>query len=123
MKSYRSAMGKNVDMGALLAKNESTRAVGNMKVNARGDTIDSQGRIIKPITEKVNQSYANTVGNKSANAVRGRPQPAQTTPAPAPIKQKIEEELTSMEIELEESLEDDLEIEKIKAEEIKKGKK
>ena len=123
MKSYRSAMGKNVDMGALLAKNESTRAVGNMKVNARGDTIDSQGRIIKPITEKVNQSYANTVGNKSANAVRGRPQPAQPTPASAPIKQKIEEELNPMERELEESLEDDLEIEKIKAEEISKGKK
>jgi hypothetical protein len=121
MKSYRSAMGKNVDMGALLAKNESTRAVGNMKVNARGDTIDSQGRVIKPITEKVNQSYANTVGNKSANAVRGRPQPAQT--APEPIKPKIEEELTPMELELEESLEDDLEIEKIKAEALSKGKK
>lgn len=116
-------MGKSIDMGALLAKNESTRAVGNMKVNARGDTIDSQGRIIKPITEKVNQSYANTVGNKSANAVRGRPQPAQPTPASAPIKQKIEEELNPMERELEESLEDDLEIEKIKAEELSKGKK
>jgi hypothetical protein len=123
MKNYRSAMGKSIDMGALLAKNESTRAVGNMKVNARGDTIDSQGRIIKPITEKVNQSYANTVGNKSANAVRGRPQPAQPTPASAPIKQKIEEELNPMERELEESLEDDLEIEKIKAEELSKGKK
>jgi hypothetical protein len=123
MKNYRSAMGKNVDMGALLAKNENTRAVGNMKVNARGDTIDSQGRIIKPITEKVNKSYANTVGNKSANTVRGRPQPTQTTPAPEPIKSEIKEELTPIELELEESLEDDLEIEKIKAEELNKGKK
>ena len=119
MKSYRSAMGKNVDMGALLAKNENTRAVGNMKVNARGDTIDSQGRVIKPVTAKVNQSYANTVGNRSANAVRGRPAPAK----PVTPKPEIKEELTPMEIELEESFEDDLEIEKIKAEELNKGKK
>jgi len=116
MKNYRSAMGKNVDMGALLAKNENTRAVGNMKVNARGDTIDSQGRVIKPVTAKVNQSYANTVGNRSANAVRGRPAPAK----PVTPKPEIKEELTPMEIELEESFEDDLEIEKIKAEEMKK---
>jgi hypothetical protein len=119
MKNYRSAMGKNVDMGALLAKNENTRAVGNMKVNARGDTIDSQGRVIKPVTAKVNQSYANTVGNRSANAVRGRPAPAK----PVTPKPEIKEELTPMEIELEESFEDDLEIEKIKAEELNKGKK
>ena len=119
MKNYRSAMGKNVDMGALLAKNENTRAVGNMKVNARGDTIDAQGRVIKPVTTKVNQAYANTVGNKSANAVRGRPAPAK----PVTPKPEIKEELTPMEIELEESFEDDLEIEKIKAEELNKGKK
>lgn len=118
MKNYRSAMGKNVDMGALLAKNETTRAVGNMKVNARGDTIDSQGRVIKPVTAKVNQSYANTVGNKSANAVRDKPQQTQAKSVPA--KPKINEELTSTELELEESFEDDLEIEKIKAEEMKK---
>lgn len=119
MKSYRSAMGKNVDMGALLAKNENTRAVGNMKVNARGDTIDSQGRIIKPVTAKVNQAYSNTVGNKTANAVRGRPAPSKQV-APKP---EIKEELTPMELELEESFDDDLEIEQIKAEETKKGKK
>jgi len=119
MKNYRSAMGKNVDMGALLAKNENTRAVGNMKVNARGDTIDSQGRIINPVTTKVNQAYSNTVGNKSANAVRGKP----ASTKPAKPKPEIVEELTPMELELEESFEDDLEIEKIKAEELNKGKK
>jgi hypothetical protein len=119
MKSYRSAMGKSVDMGALLAKNENIRAVGNMKVNARGDSIDSQGKVIKPVTAKVNQAYANTVGNKSANAVRGRPTPSK----PVTPKPEIKEELTPMELELEESFEDELEIEKIKAEELNKGKK
>jgi len=117
MKNYRSAMGKNVDMAALLAKNENTRAVGNMKVNARGDTIDAQGRIIRPVTTKVNEAYSKTVGNKSRNAVKGgRPAPTK----PVTPKPEITEELTPMELELEESFEDDLEIEKIKAEEMKK---
>ena len=119
MKSYRSAMGKSVDMGALLAKNENTRAVGNMSVNARGDTIDANGRIVKPVTAKVNQAYSNTVGNKSANAVKARPN---SGPVTTPVKQKpqIKEELTAAEIELEESFEDDIEIENIKAQETKK---
>ena len=34
---YKSSRGKSVDMGALRLKNEKERAVGNMKVNARGD--------------------------------------------------------------------------------------
>lgn len=66
MTSYRTAQGRTLDMSALAAKNEKTRAVGNMKVNARGDTIDSQGRVIEPVTSKVNKHYSKTVGNKSA---------------------------------------------------------
>jgi hypothetical protein len=113
MKNYRTAMGKTVDMAALAAKNEHTRAVGNMKVNARGDKIDSTGRVIQPVNERVTQNYSHTVGNRSANASR-----TQSTPP----KPKIVEELTPQELELEDSLEDDLEVEKIKAQELK-GKK
>ena len=109
MKNYRTAMGKSVDMSALAARNEHTRAVGNMRVNARGDTIDANGRIVKPVTEKVNEAYGRTVGNKSAQVKR------QVTTKP-----KIELELTEAEKELEESFEDDIEIEKIKAQETKK---
>ena len=112
MKNYRSAMGKTIDMAALASRNEHTRAVGNMRVNARGDTIDANGRIIKPVTDKVNEAYGKTVGNKSAQVKRT------VTPKP-----KIKEELTIAEIELEESFEDDVEVEQIKAEEVKKGKK
>lgn len=117
MANYRSAMGKQVDMASLIAKNENTRAVGNMNVNARGDTIDALGRVTKPITEKVNKAYSNTVGTRSANQVRqSRPQ--------QPVQPDIQlEELTPVERELEESFEDDVEVEKIKAEEVKKGKK
>ena len=109
MKNYRTAMGKSVDMSALAARNEHTRAVGNMRVNARGDTIDANGRIVKPVTEKVNEAYGRTVGNKSAQVKR------QVTTKP-----KVELELTEAEKELEESFEDDIEVEKIKAQETKK---
>ena len=119
MKTHKTAMGKTVDMAALTARNEKTRAVGNMKVNARGDTIDGQGRIIKTATAKVNDSYNKTVGNRSAQPVRNKPK----TSAAPPSKPAIDlSQLNEIERELEESLEDDLEIEKIKAQEIK-GKK
>jgi hypothetical protein len=116
---YRTAMGKNVDMNALRAKNEKTRAVGNVKnLNARGDTIDAFGKIVNPITNKVSDSYSKTVGNRSAQVTK-KPQPRIQ-----PDKPKIDlAELTPAEVELEESFDDDLEIEKIKAEEVKKGKK
>ena len=117
MKNYKSAMGKSVDMGALAARNEHTRAVGNMSVNARGDTIDSSGRVIRPVTDKVNEAYGKTVGNKSAQVKRTvTPKP---TPQKVEVKSKVEE-LTLAELELEESLEDDIEVEKIKAKESKK---
>jgi hypothetical protein len=52
-KQYRSAMGKTVDMGSLLLQNESVRAVGNMGVNARGDVINSNNRIIEKKSRQV----------------------------------------------------------------------
>jgi hypothetical protein len=66
---------------------------------------------------KVNEAYGKTVGNKSAQVKR--------TVTPKPIPQKVEvkpklEELTEAERELEDSFEDDIEVEKIKAKESKK---
>jgi hypothetical protein len=58
---YRSANGKIVDMGALRLKNEKVRAIGNMKVNARGDEIDDRGRVIRKKTEQVNNQYQRQV--------------------------------------------------------------
>jgi hypothetical protein len=117
MANYRTAMGKSVDMAALTAKNEKTRAVGNMKVNARGDTIDAQGRIIKSATSKVNDSYNKTVGNRSAQPVRNKSKTSMAPPSPPSIDLS---QLNEFEREIEENLEEELEIEKIKAQELKK---
>ena len=60
---YRSANGKMVDMGAIRLQNEHVRAVGNMKVNARGDLVDGENRIIATRPEQVNQNYNQQVTN------------------------------------------------------------
>lgn len=56
---YKTALGKKLDLGALALKNEQTRAVGNMGVNARGDVIDSTGRVVQDSSKRVNQQYRN----------------------------------------------------------------
>jgi hypothetical protein len=59
---YKSANGKTVDMGSLALQNEMTRAVGNMKVNARGDLVDEHNRVISTKTDQVNQTYNQQTG-------------------------------------------------------------
>jgi hypothetical protein len=60
---YRTAQGKTVDMGALRLKNEQERAVGNMKVNARGDILDDQGQVIDSRSQQVNRQYNREVSD------------------------------------------------------------
>jgi hypothetical protein len=142
MKKYKTALGRTIDMTELLAKNEKTRAVGNMRVNARGDTIDNQGKIVESITTKVSNRNAKTVGNRSAQPVRGQQRRPGKDPTPvqkqqqnrvvAPKKQINQQvpivqpktvetiELSEYEKQLDIDMEDDLEIEKIKATEVKK---
>lgn len=118
MPVYRTAQGKMVDMTALAARNQKTRAVGNMNVNARGDTIDSFGKVITPVTEKVSQKYGKTVGNRSAHAVKAS-SPNIPKPKASPT---FNEELTEYEKELVNELEnDEKDLEIIKAKET--GKK
>ena len=68
---YRSANGKPVDMGALRLKNEKTRAVGNMKVNARGDEINEQGQVIRKKTEQVSNQYQRQIKTTLPSSRRG----------------------------------------------------
>ena len=58
---YKSARGKPVDMGALRLKNEKERAVGNMKVNARGDVIDDAGLVTHAKPQQLHKQYSQQV--------------------------------------------------------------
>jgi hypothetical protein len=65
----KSAMGKTVDMAAIVTRNEKVRAVGNMGVNARGDVIDSYGRVVQNNTNRVKDSYNNTLSESDQDPV------------------------------------------------------
>jgi hypothetical protein len=60
---YKSANGKMVDMGALRQKNERVRAVGNMKVNARGDQVNDENNIVASRGQQINNQYNKQVQN------------------------------------------------------------
>jgi hypothetical protein len=60
---YKSANGKAVDMGALRQRNETIRAVGNMKVNARGDLVNDDNEIVQARNQQINNQYNKQVQN------------------------------------------------------------
>ncbi len=127
---YRTAQGRPLDMAQLAAKNEKTRAVGNMNVNARGDTIDSHGKIITPVTRKVGNRYSNSVTNPESNRAKSLVR-KKTDVSPDDVTEvtKVEpvesifEEMTDEDLEFLEPSDEDLEIEEIKAQEVEKAKK
>jgi hypothetical protein len=82
-KIYKSAMGKSVDMGSLLLQNERVRAVGNMNVNARGDRLDSNNKVVEPKNQQVQRRY-----NKQTNVSAG-PSQSSTNSAKAQVQQPM----------------------------------
>ena len=58
-KQYRSMQGKVVDMDLLRQRNELTPAVGNARVNARGDELGAGGRIVKKREDVMKDYYNN----------------------------------------------------------------
>lgn len=57
----KTAKGRTLDMAELRAKHELMRAVGNTRMNARGDQLDAEGNIVTPATHRANEKYTNTV--------------------------------------------------------------
>jgi hypothetical protein len=56
-KMYTTAMGKQIDFEGLKAVGEETIAVGNMKVNARGDQLGPGGTIQNPRNSAIADHY------------------------------------------------------------------
>jgi len=59
-KVYKTMQGKQVDMDLLRQRNELTPAVGNAKVNARGDELGRGGEIVRKREELVRDHYNNS---------------------------------------------------------------
>jgi len=71
-------------MGALLLRNENVRAVGNMNVNARGDRIDSNNRVIESRNQQVQRRY-DRQSNVSAGPAHTGTGAAQRQDIPDPV--------------------------------------
>lgn len=56
-KTYRTFQGKQIDMDTLRQRNELTPAVGNARVNARGDELGPGGKIIKKRDDVIRDYY------------------------------------------------------------------
>lgn len=91
----RSAMGKAVDMSAIVTRNEKVRAVGNMNVNARGDIIDSHGRIVQDSTKRVKESYNSSIdtGEPSMNMGKDNGLTEDVQPVFSPEEEKFLEDI------------------------------
>jgi hypothetical protein len=55
---YKTARGKSLDMDKIKLTNETATAVGNMRVNARGDLIGAGGQIAQGRNQIMDQVYA-----------------------------------------------------------------
>ena len=105
--NIRTARGSIIDMAALAAKNETTRAVGNVPMNARGDRLNEDGTV-KVKAEDIAVAHQNTVEPPQQQPISDpKPieQPAvkptqtkakkkQTAPAPDPIIPNLEEQFS-----------------------------
>ena len=71
--------GRMVDIDQLRAANESVQAVGNMNVNARGDVLGANGKVITPKAQVIKKYYEQPKGKASEG-----PSKIKQTPAPQP---------------------------------------
>lgn len=65
MKKVKTKRGRDIDFGQLMRSNDTVPAVGNASMNARGDIIDSQGKIIKTAKQVSEEYYS-----RSPNSVK-----------------------------------------------------
>jgi len=82
-KVYKTARGKQVDIGSMRLQNENVRAVGNMGVNARGDRIDAQGNIIDSRNQQLQRRIQRQT-NVSDGPVQTNHQHSTEAPVQAP---------------------------------------
>jgi hypothetical protein len=73
---YKTMQGREIDMDSLLAKNETMPAVGNVRMNARGDELGAGGKIVRTREEVVSEYYEDNPN-------------AQPKQAKAPVVEKV----------------------------------
>jgi hypothetical protein len=97
---YKTARGKSVDMDKIKLSNETANAVGNMRVNARGDLIGAGGQVTAGRNQLMDKVYAvpEAMYSPNSEASRADQEKAQelhklatTLATPAPVEPVAEE--------------------------------
>ena len=70
-KAYRTMRGREVDFEKLNLRNETTPAVGNMRVNARGDELGAGGKIVRTREQILADYYQNNPRSVDTVGVTG----------------------------------------------------
>ena len=86
-KVYKTMQGKVIDMELLRQKNELIPAVGNVRVNARGDELGPGGKIVKTREQILKEYYENSEG-----APDEIPLKRSATPAPVTTTETVVQE-------------------------------
>jgi len=97
-KQHTSMRGKIVDMDLLRKRNELTPAVGNARVNARGDELGPGGQIIRKADDKVREHYK-VAGKARSSSGRAKPQsdnPEETVAVVESVSEAEQQELEAM---------------------------
>ena len=81
-RTVRTARGRQIDMGALATKHETTKAVGNVLMNARGDRINADGTV-RHTAEEIARADQNTKQPPQQTAISD-PKPLMAASQPAP---------------------------------------
>jgi hypothetical protein len=77
----RSNRGMQVDFDALIASQQASPAVGNMRVNAQGDVLGKGGEIVQKNEERVRSYYkSNPRSSTSSASLKGETPSAKLTP-------------------------------------------
>lgn len=84
-KIYKTMQGKSVDMEKLMGQNELMPAVGNAKVNARGDELGKGGKIVRKREDIISEYY-----ESNPNAIPDDVKPVRTKAPVAPQKQQVQ---------------------------------
>lgn len=78
-KTYTTARGKSIDLDLLMKRNELTPAVGNARVNARGDELGPGGKIIKKREDVVKEYYKGNAPVINESSQKNKSKPVEST--------------------------------------------
>jgi hypothetical protein len=88
MKRIKTAKGQILDMAALAAKHEKTRAVSNLNLNARGDIIDNRNEVKVPREQISKEYYKNNVPGADTKTVSIKEDEKVDTVVKNPVNEK-----------------------------------